>query len=79
MTDAEEDNDCLAAHLKAESTLFDHRSHVIMRGDLFAVLDYSGSVVIGEQGLFFQEARHLSEFFISIQGRHLLPLNAEVR
>jgi glycogen debranching enzyme len=79
MSDAEEDNSSLAARLKAESTLLDHRSHVLMRGDLFAVLDYSGNVAFGEQGLFFQEARHLSKFLISIRGKHLLPLNAEVR
>ena len=79
MTDAEEDNNCLAPRPKAESTLFDHRSHVLMRGDLFAVLDYSGNVAFGEQGLFFQEARHLSKFLISIRGEHLLSLNAEVR
>jgi glycogen debranching enzyme len=78
MTDAEEHNSSLAARLKAESTLFDLRSHVLMRGDLFAVLDYSGNVAFGEQGLFFQEARHLSKFLISIRGKHLLPLNAEV-
>jgi glycogen debranching enzyme len=79
MTDAEEDNNRLAADLKAEPTLFDHRSHVLMRGDLFAVLDYSGNVAFGEQGLFFQEARHLSKFLISIRGKHLLLLDAEVR
>ena len=79
MTDAEEDNGSLAAGLKAQSTLFDHRSHVLMRGDLFAVLDYGGNVAFGEQGLFFQEARHLSKFLISIRGKHLLPLSAEVR
>jgi glycogen debranching enzyme len=50
-----------------------------MRGDLFAVLDYSGNVAFGEWGLFFQEARHLSKFLVSIRGKHLLPLNAEVR
>jgi glycogen debranching enzyme len=79
MADAKEDKSSVAASLKAESTLFDHRSHVLMRGDLFAVLDYSGNVAFGEQGLFFQEARHLSKFLISIRGKHLLWLDAEVR
>jgi len=79
MADAEEGKNSLAAHLETESTLFDHRFHVLMRGDLFAVLDYSGNVAFDEQGLFFQEARHLSKFLISIWDKHLLSLNAEVR
>ena len=65
-------------YVKAKS-LTDHRTHVLMRGDLFAVLDYNGNIAFGEQGLFFQEARHLSKFVISIQGQRLLPLSAEVR
>ena len=56
MADPEENKSSLAARLEAESTLFDHRSHVLMRGDTFAVLDYSGNIAFGEQGLFFQEA-----------------------
>jgi hypothetical protein len=65
-------------YVKAKS-LTDRRTHVLMRGDLFAVLDYNGNIAFGEQGLFFQEARHLSKFAISIQGQRLLPLSAEVR
>jgi len=79
MAQAEEDNTPQAARLEAEPTLFDHRSHVLMRGDLFAVLDYSGNVAFGEQGLFFQEARHVSRFLTSIWGKNLFSLNAEVR
>jgi glycogen debranching enzyme len=66
-------------HVKRESSLADHRTHVLMRGDPFSVLDYNGNIAFGEQGLFFQEARHLSKFFISIQGKRLLSLSAEVR
>ncbi|MGA8657547.1 MAG: glycogen debranching N-terminal domain-containing protein [Chthoniobacterales bacterium] len=66
-------------YVKAESSLADHRTHVLMRGNLFAVLDYSGNIVFGEQGLFFQEARHLSKFVMSIQGKRPLSLGAEVR
>jgi glycogen debranching enzyme len=66
-------------YVKAESSLADNRTHVLMRGDLFAVLDYSGNIVFGEQGLFFQEARHLSKFVMSIQGKRPLSLSAEVR
>ena len=66
-------------YVKAESSLADHCTHALMRGDLFAVSDYNGKIAFGEQGLFFQEARHLSKFFISIQGKRLLPLSAEVR
>jgi hypothetical protein len=40
--------------VKAKS-LTDHRKHVLMRGDLFAVLDYSGNIAFGEQGLFFRK------------------------
>lgn len=65
--------------VKAESLLKDHRTHVLMRAELFAVLDYKGDIAFGEQGLFFQEARHLSKFVLFIQGQRLLPLNAEVR
>jgi glycogen debranching enzyme len=66
-------------YIEAESSLADHRTHVLMRGDLFAVLDYSGNIAFGEQGLFFQEARHLSKFVISVQGQRFLSLSAEVR
>ena len=66
-------------YVKAESSLADHRTHVLMRGDLFAVLDYNGNIAFGEQGLFFQEARHLSKFVMSVGGERLLLLSAEVR
>ena len=79
MADPEENKGSLAACPEPESTLFNRHSHVLMRGDLFAVLDYSGNIAFGEQGLFFQEARHLSKFLISILGKQLLSLNAEVR
>jgi hypothetical protein len=41
-------------YVKAKS-LTDHRTQVLMRGDLFAVLDYNRNIAFGEQGLFFRK------------------------
>jgi hypothetical protein len=51
--------------VRAESLLKDHRIHVLMRAELFAVLDYKGDIAFGEQGYFFRRPGIFRNLFCS--------------
>src|SRR5215472_2582297 len=69
-------------YIRAQSSLADDRTRVLLHGDTFAVFDRYGDIQplgYGQQGLFFQEARHLSNLQLRIGGRRPLLLSSTVR
>src|SRR5215472_3522268 len=69
-------------HISAQSSLADDRTRVLLFGDTFAVFDRYGDIQplgYGQQGLFFQETRHLSNLQFRIAGVRPLLLSSAVR
>ena len=69
-------------HTSAQSSLADDRTRVLLFGDTFAVFDRYGDIQplgYGQQGLFYQETRHLSNLQIHICGYRPLLLSSQVR
>jgi glycogen debranching enzyme len=69
-------------YLRAESSLADIQTKVLMAGDLFAVFDRQGdfrTLSSTEQGLFYKEMRHLSRFVLRLKDQALLLLSSSVR
>ncbi|MBV9643717.1 MAG: amylo-alpha-1,6-glucosidase [Verrucomicrobia bacterium] len=69
-------------YIRAQSSLADNRTRVLMRGDAFAVFDRHGDlhpVGLNEQGLFYREARHLSQSVLRLADTQLLLLSSTVR
>src|SRR5258708_10597347 len=59
-------------YIRAQSSLADNRTRVLMRGDAFAVFDRHGDlhpIGLNEQGLFYKEARHLSKSVLRLASR----------
>ncbi|MBV8281588.1 MAG: hypothetical protein JO347_05930, partial [Candidatus Eremiobacteraeota bacterium] len=69
-------------YVRAQSSLPDTQTKVLMAGDLFAVFDRQGDVRTPsfiEQGLFYKEMRHLSRLVLRLKDQVLLLLSSSVR
>jgi glycogen debranching enzyme len=69
-------------YVRAQSSLADNQTNVLMAGDLFAVFDRHGdfrTLSSTEQGLFYKEMRHLSRLVLRLKDHALLPLSCSVR
>jgi glycogen debranching enzyme len=69
-------------YIRAQSSLADNRTRVLMCGDAFAVFDRHGDlhpIGLNEQGLFYREARHLSKSVLRLAETQLLLLSSTVR
>src|SRR3984893_17536677 len=69
-------------YVRAQSSLADNRTRVLMHGDAFAVFDRHGDlhpIGLNEQGLFYREARHLSKSVLRLAETQLLLLSSTVR
>ena len=68
-------------YIRAQSSLADNRTRVLMRGDAFAVFDRHGDlhpIGLNEQGLFYKESRHLSKSILRLAMAQLLLLSSAV-
>ena len=68
-------------YIHAESSLIDIQTHVLMRGDLFAVFDRCGdlrALGTGGHGLFYNESRHLSKSVLRLANGSLVLLSSMV-
>jgi glycogen debranching enzyme len=68
--------------VRAQSSLADSQTKVLMTGDLFAIFDRQGDFwtrSIIEQGLFYKEMRHLSRLVLRLNDHALLLLSSSVR
>lgn len=69
-------------YIRAQSSLADPRTLVLLHKDTFAILDRYGDIQpigVGKQGLFFEESRHLSRLELSINGQRPLLLSSTTR
>src|SRR5260370_6053254 len=69
-------------YVRAQSSLADNQTNVLMEGDLFAVFDRHGdfrTVSSTEQGLFYKEMRHLSRLVLRLKDHALLLLSSSMR
>src|SRR6266446_3425844 len=69
-------------YVRAQSSLADNQTNVLMEGDLFAVFDRHGdfrTLSSTEQGLFYKEMRHLSRLVLRLKDHALLLLSSSVR
>src|SRR5215469_3066319 len=69
-------------YVRAQSSLADHQTNVLMKGDLFAVFDRRGdfrTLSSTEQGLFYKEMRHLSRLVLRFEADAPLLLSSSVR
>lgn len=69
-------------YIRAESSLADDRTRVLLDGDMFAVFDRMGDIQplgLGQQGLFYRDTRHLSRLQMEICGHRPLLLSSTVR
>jgi glycogen debranching enzyme len=69
-------------YIRAQSSLADNRTRVLMRGDAFGIFDRHGDLHplgLNEQGLFYREARHLSKSVLRLADTRLLLLSSTVR
>ena len=69
-------------YIRAQSSLADNRTRVLMRGDAFAFFDRHGDlhpIGLNEQGLFYREPRHLSKSVLRLAETQLLLLSSTVR
>ena len=69
-------------YIRAQSSLADDRTRVLMAGDTFAVFDRYGDIQplgFGQQGIFHQETRHLSNLQLRLAGVRPLLLSSAVR
>ena len=68
-------------YIAAKSSPVDERSQVLKYGSLFSVFDHLGDIQtsgLGEQGLFFQGTRHLSELIVRLWNARPLPLSSTI-
>ncbi len=66
-------------YIRAQSSLADSRTLVLMHRDTFAVFDRNGDVLplgVGQQGIFHNETRYLSRMEMRICGRRPLLLSS---
>jgi glycogen debranching enzyme len=69
-------------YVRAQSSLADNQTNVLMTGDLFAVFDRHGdfrTLSSTEQGLFYKEMRHLSRLVLRLKEHALLLLSSSPR
>ena len=69
-------------YIRASSSLADDRTRVLLNGDTFAVFDRGGDIHplgLAHQGIFHDEARHLSRLELQICGLRPLLLSSTVR
>jgi glycogen debranching enzyme len=69
-------------YIRASSSLADDRTAVLLKGDTFAIFDRSGDIQpvgFGQQGIFHQEARHLSRLETLFCGSRPLLLSSSIR
>jgi len=69
-------------YIRAQSSFADSRTLVLMHRDTFAVFDRNGDILplgVGQQGLFFNETRHLSRLEMRICGMRPLLLSSNIR
>src|SRR5215475_13904544 len=69
-------------YVRAQSSLADNQTNVLMAGDLFAVFDRRGdfrTLSSTEQGLFYKEMRHLSRLVLHLEEHAPLLLSSYVR
>jgi glycogen debranching enzyme len=69
-------------YVRAQSSLADSQTKVLMAGDLFAVFDRQGDFrtpSFVQQGLFYKEMRHLSRLVLRLKDQVLLLLSSSVR
>ncbi|MGD0941167.1 MAG: amylo-alpha-1,6-glucosidase [Terracidiphilus sp.] len=69
-------------YIRASSSLADDRTRVLLNGDTFAVFDRSGDIQpvgFGQQGIFYQESRHLSRLELLLCGARPLLLSSTIR
>jgi glycogen debranching enzyme len=69
-------------YVRAQSSLADNQTNVLMVGDLFAVFDRHGdfrTLSSTEQGLFYKEMRHLSRLVLRLKDHSLLLLSSCMR
>ena len=69
-------------YIRAQSSLADDRTRVLLHGDTFAVFNRYGDIQpfgYGQQGLFYRETRHLSSLELRICGVRPLLLSSTVR
>ena len=69
-------------YIRAQSSLADDRTRVLLHGDTFAIFDRYGDihpVGFGKQGLFHQDTRYLSRCELRICGARPLLLSSMVR
>jgi glycogen debranching enzyme len=69
-------------YIRAQSSLADDRTRVLLNGDTFAVFDRYGDIQplgYGQQGIFYRETRHLSSLRTRIAGQRPLLLSSTVR
>ena len=68
-------------YIRAESSLADARTLVLLHNDTFAIFDRYGDIQpvgLGQQGLFHQETRYLSRLELLIQGHKPLLLSSVI-
>jgi glycogen debranching enzyme len=69
-------------YVRAQSSIADNQTNVLMERDLFAVFDRNGdfrNVSATQQGLFYREMRHLSRLVLRLSDGALLLLSSSVR
>ncbi|MFZ0815338.1 MAG: glycogen debranching N-terminal domain-containing protein, partial [Candidatus Sulfotelmatobacter sp.] len=68
-------------YIATKSSPADDRARVLKYGRLFSVFDHLGDIQtsgLGEQGLFFEGTRHLSEFVLRLWAARPLPLSSTI-
>ena len=68
-------------YIATKSSPADDRAQVLKYGRLFSVFDHLGDIQtsgLGEQGLFFQGTRHLSELLLRLWNTRPLPLSSTI-
>ena len=69
-------------YIRAQSSLADDRTRVLLHGDTFAVFDRYGDIQpigAGQQGIFHEETRYLSRLELRIGGLRPLLLSSTIR
>jgi glycogen debranching enzyme len=68
-------------YIAAKSSPADERARVLKYGRLFSVFDHLGDIQtcgLGEQGLYFEGTRHISEFLLRLWNARPLPLSSVI-
>jgi len=69
-------------YIATKSSPADDRARVLKYGRMFSVFDHLGDIQtsgLGEQGLFFQGTRHLSELILCLWNARPLPLSSAIK